>query len=417
MLSCTALLLICFLPLIFCAEDYYQLLGISKQATDKEIKSAYRVLSKRFHPDKNPGNDSAAKKFVEVAEAYDTLSTPETRRIYDQYGAEGLAQHKASGHAPNHDPFDLFSRFFGGGGGGGFHSGQRRGPAMEVTVHLPLRDFYAGASVQFSVEKQAVCDMCDGSGSADGEVEPCSDCGGRGVRILKHQLAPGIFQQVQSMCGTCGGKGQRVKHACKTCQGAKVVRKVVTHDLHIQRGVPRGTRIAFEEEADESPEWAAGDLLVQLAEKEPERGDSGSTSDAVFWRRRGSELHAKEVLSLREAWMGGWTRNLTHLDGHIVRLGRKRGQVVQPGHVELVPGEGMPLWEEDLAGGGEGKPREGFGALVVEYVVVLPDQLPSGMEKEAWALWEKWRKKGGVSSLDEALGRRVGEGSGVKDEL
>jgi len=340
------------------------------------------------------GNDSAAEKFVQISDAYDALSTPETRKIYDQYGHEGLAQHKQGrGSGGGHDPFDLFSRFFGGSGHFGQQSGQRRGPDMEVRVAVPLRDFYNGHEHDFSIEKQQICEECEGSGSADGAVDRCSQCGGRGVVLQKHMLAPGIFQQMQMQCDRCSGKGKTIKHKCPVCQGQRVVKKVVTHTLQVEKGMPKGSRVVYENEADESPDWEAGDLVVHIGEKEAGY-EEGVRVDGSFFRRKGRDVFWKEVLSLREAWMGDWERVLTHLDGHTVRLGRKRGEVVQPNQVEVVQGEGMPVWiqeqEQERAG------EEEFGKLHVEYTVVLPDQIEKPMEKEFWALWVKWRKKIGV---------------------
>lgn len=207
-------------------------------------------------------------------------------------------------------------------------------------------------------------------------------------------LAPGIFQQVQMQCDKCGGKGQVIKHRCKVCGGARVVKKTVTHSLHVEKGMPRGGRVTYENEADENPDWEAGDLVVVVGEKEA-GFEEGVRDDGTFFRRKGRDLFWKEVLSLREAWMGDWERNLTHLDGHIVRLGRKRGEVVQPNHIEIVQGEGMPVWIHEQEDHRQGE--EEHGNLVVEYTVVLPDQVERPMEKEFWALWEKWRKKIGVN--------------------
>ncbi|MCJ1310838.1 DnaJ- protein scj1 [Agyrium rufum] len=391
----SAFWLLYLLPIILCAEDYYKLLGVDKAASEKDIKSAYRRLSKKFHPDKNPGDDSAQQKFVEVAEAYEALSNTETRRIYDQYGHEGLKQHQqgGGGQAQHHDPFDLFSRFFGGGGHFG-HGGQRRGPDMEVRIHVPLRDFYTGKEHEFQIEKQHICEECEGSGSADGHVEPCSQCGGRGVVLQKHMLAPGIFQQVQMQCDRCGGKGQQIKKPCKVCGGAKVVKKPATHTLEVAKGIPNGARLRYENEADENPDFVAGDLVIHLLEREAELGNNDEEkTDGTFFRRKGKDLFWKEMLSLREAWMGDWIRNITHLDGHVVQLSRKRGETVQPGTVEIVKDEGMPLWNDQE----QEHLHDQFGALHVEYAVILPDQMDKPMEKEFWALWEKWRKKIGVS--------------------
>jgi DnaJ-related protein SCJ1 len=169
--------------------------------------------------------------------------------------------------------------------------------------------------------------------------------------------------------------------------------------------MPKGSQLAFENEADESPDWVAGDLVVTLLEQEPEFSENEEErTDGTFFRRKGKDLFWREVLSLREAWMGGWTRNLTHLDGHVVRLGRKRGEVVQPNMVEKIEGEGMPIWH-----GGhmhERRDEEEFGSLYVEYNVVLPDQMESGMEKDFHALFEKWRLKNGVD-LAKDSGRPV----------
>lgn len=392
MLLFSALALLCLLPLIaVCAEDYYKLLGIDKDADERQIKKAYRTLSKKYHPDKNPDDETAQQKFVEVAEAYDVLTDKELRKIYDQYGHEGVKQHQQGGarggHA--HDPFDLFSRFF--GGGGHFRQGQRKGPNMEVRINLPLKDFYTGADHDFKVEKQAICQKCEGSGSEDGQRETCPKCRGQGVVIQKQMLAPGIFQQMQMQCDVCGGAGSTVAHACKACGGARVVREEEAFELHVEPGWPKGARVNFENEADESPDWVAGDLIVHVVEKEPAMGkEEKERTDGAFFRRKDQNLFWREVLSLREAWMGGWTRNLTHLDGHVVPLSRKRGQVVQPGTVEVIEGEGMPIWRHGSTG------DEGFGALHVEYVVVLPDEMDKGMEKDFSDLWEKWRKKKGV---------------------
>lgn len=400
--------------------DLYKILQLDKSCSERDLKRAYRTLSKKYHPDKSSGDET---KFLEVAEAYEALSDPTTRKIYDQYGHEGLANHKRGGGAQQHNPFDLFSQFFGGGGGRGGGQQVRRGPDMEVKLSVPLRDFYTGREVPFSLEKQQICDTCEGSGSADGVIDTCSKCNGRGVIIQKHMLAPGMFQQVQMHCDQCGGHGKTIKKPCKTCGGHKVVRKPINLVADIEPGMPRGYRLVFENEADEHPDHVAGNLNVVIAELDPklETGDNDEArkarTDGTFFRRKGLDLYWKEVLSLREAWMGEWTRNLTHLDGHIVRLSRKRGQVVQPGQVDTIKGEGMPIWHEGHVHEHDDH-QESHGRLFIEYVVVLPDQMEAGMEKEFWAIWEKWRKKKGIDLLkDSGRPEPVSNGFDVKDEL
>ncbi|KAK4179898.1 putative DnaJ-related protein [Triangularia setosa] len=376
-------------------EDYYKVLGISKDATEKQVKSAYRQLSKKYHPDKNPGDDTAHEKFVLVSEAYEALSDQESRSMYDQLGYDAYKQRKQNGgQGGGHDPFDLFSRFFGGSGHFGNRPGERRGPNLELKVGIALRDFYNGKTTEFQWDKQQICEECEGTGAADKVVHKCHACNGQGVRLVRHQIAPGMVTQVQMQCDHCGGRGKSIKHKCKACGGERVVRKPTPVSVTIQRGMANGVRIAYENEADESPDWVAGDLLVTLVEKEPSlEEDNPDLVDGVFFRRKGNDLYWKEVLSVREAWMGDWTRNLTHLDGHVVQLGRKRGEIIQPGQVETVPGEGMPIWDED---GDSVYHKTQFGNLYVEYTVILPDQMESGMEKELWALFQKYRAKNGV---------------------
>jgi DnaJ-related protein SCJ1 len=407
------------LALISCAlaaEDLYRILGLDKSCSERDLKKAYRTLSKKHHPDKSGGNE---EKFLEVADAYETLSDPTTRKLYDQYGHEGLENHKRGGGAGghHHDPFDLFSRFFGGGGhfGGGAGSGIRRGPDLEVRLHVPLKDFYTGRDTEFTIEKQQICEECEGSGSADGQVETCNKCGGRGMIIQKHMLAPGIYQQVQMACDQCGGQGKSIKHKCKVCGGSKVVRGPTTLTANIDKGMPKGHRLVFESEADEHPDHIAGNLYVYLMEQEPKMSeDEGARTDGAFFRRKDDDLYWKEVLSLREAWMGEWTRNLTHLDGHVVQLSRKRGEVIQPGQVETINGEGMPKYHEGHMHGHDHE-TEAFGNLYVEYRVILPDQMDSTMEKEFWTVWDKWRKKKGVDLFKDS-GRPTPDVR-VKDEL
>jgi DnaJ-related protein SCJ1 len=287
---------------------------------------------------------------------------------------------------------------------------------MEVRLALPLRDFYTGRDLEFQVEKQQICETCEGSGSADGTMETCDKCGGRGLIIQKHMIAPGMFQQMQAHCDKCGGKGKWVKKPCPICQGQRVVRKATSLSASIEPGMPKGARIVFENEADESPDWVAGDLVVILAEQEPALGaNDDERTDGTFFLRKGRDLFWKEVLSLREAWMGEWTRNLTHLDGHVVQLSRKRGQVIQPLSVETVRGEGMPIWHDGHLHEHHDNDEE-HGTLFVEYTVVLPDEMESGMEKDFHALWEKWRKKNGVDLLKDS-GRPVPPAQDHKDEL
>lgn len=326
---------------------------MSRSASDKEIKKAYRKLSREYHPDKNPGNEEAAQRFVEIAGAYEVLSDKEQRATYDRFGEEGLKN--GGGPQPMRNAFDIFQQFFGGGGGGGFHrGGAPRGPDAETHVQCSLRQAYNGGTVDLAINLQGVCDECDGTGSADGQEHACAGCQGSGVRVVRHQLAPGMFQQIQTQCEQCGGRGRVVTHPCRTCGGSRVVREDRNYHVYVEPGSPRRFDHRIPGEADQSPDWEAGDLVVRVSE---------ARDDNMGYRRRGPHLFRTEVLSAREALRGGWQRSIPFLDGEShVKLRRAAGAAVANGEVETVRGYGMPL-----------RDRHGeHGDLFVEYVVILP---------------------------------------------
>ena len=251
------------------ASDYYATLGVARDADEAEIKRAYRKLALKHHPDKNPGDDSAAEKFKAAAEAYDVLSDPEKRRVYDQYGADGL---KGRGFASGGiDPRDIFESIFGGGGGGagsifeslfGGAGGGRRprqGSHLRVSVRIPLTEAYSGTERSITLTRQETCGSCDGSGAKAGtQPVTCGRCGGRG-QVQRQQ---GFFV-MQAPCPECRGEGQRIESPCGACRGAG--RKPVKAELtvRIPKGIDDGSqlRVAGEGEPGERG-GPRGDLFV-----------------------------------------------------------------------------------------------------------------------------------------------------------
>ncbi|KAJ7650312.1 hypothetical protein FB45DRAFT_14807 [Roridomyces roridus] len=330
---------------IVAAADLYKILDIHKSASEKDIRAAYKRLSKRFHPDKNK-DPGAEERFVEIAHAYEVLSDQTKREIYDRHGEEGLKAHEGGQHQAN--PFDMFSNFF----GGHQHQQTRRGPSSTVEFEVELSDMYKGASIDFMIKKHILCDHCRGSGAAsDRDIHSCSSCGGTGVQLVKQQIFPGMFAQSQVTCNTCGGRGKVIVKKCPHCDGNKVVDHTAHYTLEIVPGMPEGHEVVFEGESDESPDWEAGDVILRIRSRKNKGG----------WRRKESSLYWRETIGVDEALLG-FDRNLTHLDGHIVRLQRKG--VTQPGFVQTIEEEGMPHFE---------KPT--YGDLYVEYNVVLPVEI------------------------------------------
>ncbi|XP_006459377.1 hypothetical protein AGABI2DRAFT_65345 [Agaricus bisporus var. bisporus H97] len=344
------LALLTFITLV-AAADFYKILDVDKSASDKDIRWAYKKLSKKFHPDKNKDPD-AESKFIDIAHAYEVLSNPEKRQIYDRYGEDALKAHEGGHQTTN--PFDMFASFF----GGDRTEQKRKGPTSVSEFEVPLADMYGGASIDFQVRKRVLCDHCRGSGAAsDSDIHTCTGCNGHGVKLVKQQVFPGMFAQTQVSCDECGGRGKTIKVQCPLCGGNKVIEHTQELHLEITPGMPEGHEVVFEGEADESPDWEAGDIVIRVRSKK----------DAGNWRRKESSLYWKETIGIDEALLG-FERNLTHLDKHIITLSRQG--VTQPGFVQVIKGEGMPDLEKST-----------HGDLFIEYNVVLPTDISSQMRK------------------------------------
>jgi len=340
-------LLECFYS-VEAGKDYYEILGVSRDASPQKIKRAYRELSLKWHPDKNPGIQEASKKFMEIGNAYEVLSDENKRRIYDQYGEEGLKQ---GGSGGGRNPFDIFSSF----GFGQQQQGQqeqRKGPNIEIPLEVTLKDLYLGQELKLTHKKQVLCPKCRGTGAKDpDDVYVCPECKGSGTKIYTQQLGPGFMTQTQRTCEKCSGKGKIVKSTCPFCQGKKVSVDEDTFTITVERGMPDGYQIVFEQEADESPEITPGDVIFKI-----------KTSPHKRFERRGNDLYMKMTISLLEALVG-FSKNIKHLDGHEVPV--KRDEVTKPGEVINIEGEGMP--HHNYA--------SQSGNLYIEFIIKMPAKL------------------------------------------
>ncbi|KDN44129.1 chaperone J-domain-containing protein, partial [Tilletiaria anomala UBC 951] len=343
--------------LVEAARDYYKILDVDRSASERDIKRAYRKKAQKLHPDKHPDKES---EFIDVSDAYQTLSDPELRKVYDRFGEDAVKRHQAGQGQGGQDPFDLFSSWFGGGGFGG---GQqvRKGPSKQFNVQVSLADFYKGKKFEIEHERQVICMSCDGSGArSKADIHQCETCGGRGIRIVRQQIMPGFVTNAQMQCDVCGGRGNVIKHKCPKCDGAKVQMDKVPISVELEPGAPEGHQIVFEGESDEGPDFEAGDVIVKLSSV---RGHS-------TFRRRDANLYLTHSIGLDDALLG-FEQNITHLvDSRVITL--KRSSVTQPGYVQTIQNEGMPLWDARIKSPvAEGK----NGDLFVEYEVVLPQNV------------------------------------------
>ncbi len=260
-------------------RDYYEILGVSKNAEDSEIKKAYRQLALKYHPDKNPDDSAAEEKFKEAAEAYDVLSNPEKKSRYDRYGHQGLGNSSGfgGGGMSMDDIFSHFGDIFGGAFGnfGGFGGGQSQrrkvnyGSNLRVKIKMTLEEISAGVEKKINVNKNVSCKECSGTGAKNGSsFKTCSTCGGRGQvsRVTNTFLGQ---MQTTSACPTCGGEGQSITEKCTSCFGNGIVKGDEVISIKIPAGVADGMQLSLSGKGNAAARGGQpGDLIVLIEEME-----------------------------------------------------------------------------------------------------------------------------------------------------
>lgn len=337
-------------------RDYYELLGVERGADAKALKSAYRKLAMKYHPDQNPGDADAEARFKEVGEAYAVLSDDDKRAAYDRFGH--AAFENGTGGRGGGSPFgagdpgdifeNIFSQVFGGGmGGGRRRGGPARGNDLRYDMEITLEEAFAGKNTSITVPMAVNCETCSGSGAEPGSSpETCGQCGGAG-RVRAQQ---GFFT-MERTCGRCGGRGQIIVHPCETCHGAGQVRQDRTLAVQVPAGVDSGMRIRL------SGEGEAG-------ERGGPRGDLYIFVDVLaheLFERDGINLYCHTPVMMTTAALGGEIEIPT-IDGGRARVAIPAG--AQTGRKLRLKGKGMP----NVRGGGTGD-------LYIEVFVETPSKL------------------------------------------
>ncbi|HLG03565.1 MAG TPA: molecular chaperone DnaJ [Bacteroidia bacterium] len=329
-------------------HDYYDVLGIGRNASAEEIKKAYRKMAIKFHPDKNPGDKAAEEKFKEAAEAYEVLSDPAKKQRYDQFGHAGVGS--GSGHGPGggfsmEDIFSQFGDIFGsafgggfGGGGGGARGGRRvnRGSNLRIKVKLTLEEILEGVEKKLKVPKYISCEKCHGSGASNGSsMSNCATCHGSGQVSQVMNTVLGRMQTTTT-CPACGGEGQVITDKCKTCFGDGIVRGEEMLSVKIPPGVHDGIQLSVGGKGNAGPRGGVpGDLIVAIEEAPHEH-----------FIRDGNNLFYEHHISFPEATLGA-SADIPTLDGK-VRIKVDPG--TQSGKVLRLKNKGLP----DLNGYGRG---------------------------------------------------------------
>ena len=351
-------------------RDYYEVLGVDRNASASDIKKAYRKLAIQYHPDKNPDNKEAEEKFKEAAEAYSVLSDPDKKARYDQFGFEGVSGAGGSGGFSGagmdiNDIFSMFGDIFGGrggfGGGFGGFGGSSAGPArhrgsdQRVKVKLTLQEIANGVTKKFKLKKYVPCTHCNGSGAENGAVETCPDCNGTG-RVVRTQQSFFGMMRSEVACPRCNGQGKIIKNKCQHCNGDGIVMGEEIVEVNIPAGVYEGMQLSMRGKGNAGKyNGVPGDLLI-LVEEEKHPTLVRDENDLIY----------SLLLDIPTATLGGFAEIPT-IEGK-AKVTIDPG--TQPGKVLRLRGKGLP----SLNGYGKGD-------IVVNISVYIPETLSKDEKK------------------------------------
>lgn len=357
-------------------RDYYEVLGVTKNASDEEIKKAYRVLAKKYHPDLNPGNKEAEEKFKEASEAYAILSDADKRRKYDQFGHAafengGGAGASGFGFSDMGDIFsnfgDIFGDLFGMGGFGGRRSsasanGPQKGANVRVGVTITFEEAVFGTKKEVTFNGHETCPDCGGSGARKGSnPETCPQCKGKGQVIFQRQSLFGMTQSVQ-VCPECHGKGKIIKDKCSTCYGEGFISKKKTIEVNIPAGIDDGQAVRLSGQGEPGTNGGPyGDMLVEVRVK-----------DSPIFQRDGMDVYSNVPLPFTKAALGGDMRIKT-IDGEVI-------YTVAPG----------TQTDTRIRLRGKGIPSVRNAASRGDHYVTFVVQVPSKLSKEQRELLEAY---------------------------
>ncbi|KAM6960815.1 dnaJ homolog subfamily A member 4 [Aplochiton taeniatus] len=324
---------------------YYDILGVKPQSTPDEIKKAYRKLALKYHPDKNPNE---GERFKLISQAYEVLADPKKRDLYDQGGEQAI---KDGGMGGGGSPMDIFNMFF---GGGGRMQRERKGKNLVHQLSVSLEEMYNGTTRKLALQKNVICEKCDGYGGKKGTLEKCSSCKGKGMQIKVQQIGPGMIQQIQSMCADCQGQGEKFnsKDRCKNCKGHKVECRKKILEVHIEKGMRDGQKITFQGEGDQEPGLEPGDVVIVLDQK-----------DHSIYQRKGDDLTMKMDIKLVEA-LCGFKKTILTLDKRVLIINSSPGEVIKHDEIRCVQNEGMPMH----------RAPSDRGQLIVRFQVEFPQK-------------------------------------------
>jgi DnaJ-related protein SCJ1 len=350
-------------------EDYYEILGVAKDANDKDIKKAFRKLSRKHHPDVS-SDKNANEIFSKISESYEVLKDEKKRKLYDRYGKEGLEESGRGRGGGGGNPFDVFSSFFDDDGEGGFFGGGRRQGSRKprplvIEFFVDLELIQTGGKVNFTHFGSFKCPHCDGSGADDpNDVHVCSECRGKGRVMKVRQLAPGYVQHIQGTCPKCNGQGKIFKSKCHVCSGEKTLKGVKEDMIWVEKGSPDGTVITVEgaakDSVDEGEESTDVVVVVRRAKHPFYRNVQGS-----------DDLHCTIDISLEEALLG-YKKKIRNLSGEYFRIEEK--SIWDLNQKRRMRNKGLPKHNS----GGD------HGDLIIDHVMSMPSDEEVEKNRQLW---------------------------------
>ena len=351
-------------------RDFYDILGVQKNASDDEIKKSYRKLAMKYHPDRNKDDKESERKFKEATTAYEALKDPERRAAYDQYGHDAFRQ-GGMGGGQGFGDFgggfsDIFEEFFGGGfGGSSRQRGPQRGNDLRYNMSVSLQEAFSGKKSQIRIPSYEGCDLCSGTGSADKSgPSTCSTCGGQG----KVRSTQGFFS-IERPCPACGGEGSSIKNPCLKCSGSGQVKKQKTISVTIPAGVDTGTRIRISGEGEPGQRGAGNGDLYIFVEVQKDR----------LFEREEANIFCQIPISITTAILGGDV-DVPTIEGKKARLNIPPG--TQSETQFRLKGKGMSILRQTRR-----------GDMYVETNV----EIPVNLNNKQKAILQEFEKEGGTS--------------------
>ena len=324
----------------------YDILEISTNATEKEIKKAFRNKALIYHPDKKTGN---SEKFKEISEAYEILSNNEKRQLYDQHGESFLKQNNQGGFNTN----DLFGGMF-GGMFGNMNQGQCSNiPDVLFTYNISLEDIYNGKNIELKYPRTNLCEGCNGCGSSTGKTYICNNCNGKGIKINIIQLGPGMIQQMQSHCDKCKGSGESLNDndKCKKCNGAKTNVIINNFNYYMGKGFPRNAKSSIDNEGNIDPKTKRRSKLII----------NFNIENHILFIQNDNNIIMKTNISLIEA-LCGFKKPIQHFNKNTIVFENTYETPIKNGETRIIKNMGMPVFQSN-----------NFGDLIIEFTVDYPD--------------------------------------------